>query len=744
MKQYTYKININGVVQGVGFRPFIYTLASKFGLKGSVSNGSSGVEIYINATCDQLEQFLNEINNNKPSLSQIDNITYTKVDNQLFDDFSIKKSDDSGKKTVKIPPDLYVCKECQAELFDPDNRRFNYPFITCTQCGVRYTIIKKLPYDREFTSMSSFKMCEACETEYNDPTNRRYHAQPIGCFDCGPKLSWFENNIWHKNDKECVNFIDYAINAIKSGKIVAIKGVGGYHLVCDATNDDAVKTLRARKNRPSKPFAIMTNDIDIAKNLANISPFEESLLTSPQRPIVLLKTLPEISKKISNLVAPKLNTIGIFLPYTPLHLLIMNGLNRPLIATSANISDEPLCTNLESLKKLENVYDAILDHDREIVNGCDDSVVMVVKDKTVMLRRARGYAPISIKLPFALKKNILAFGANQKNTIAIGFGNDVVLSPHIGDLGNIESVNYLASNVKTFNELYDFKPDIVLHDFHPQYESTKFAKENYNNTQGVWHHHAHILSVVAEHKIKLPVFGIAFDGTGYGEDGTLWGGEFLVCNKNGFERVLSFEPFLLLGGERAIKEPRRVALSILFDIYGKKAMDLNNDVILAFTKNELENFYTMHEKKINSPQTSSMGRLFDAIASITNVCQFITFEGESGMQLEELFDENIKEYYEFDIVDKKIKIDKIIKSILKEKDKKVAVSKFFRTIVEIIKFAQRDYKDMPLVVSGGVFQNRVLLSLLIEEFPNIYFAQQIPPNDGGIALGQIAIMMESN
>lgn len=740
----TYKININGVVQGVGFRPFVYNLASELGLKGKVSNGSSGVEIHINAKTNELKEFLDKIDKNKPLLSQIDNISCIKIDNQIFNSFTIEKSDNSGEKTVKIPPDLYVCKDCQAELFDPNNRRFNYPFITCTQCGVRYSIITNLPYDREFTSMSSFKMCKACEEEYNDPTNRRYHAQPIGCFDCGPKLSWFENGIWQKNEKDYSIFIDKVVDTIKRGKIVAIKGVGGYHLVCDATNDSAIKMLRDRKHRPSKPFAIMTNDIDMAKNLANISPIEESLLTSPQRPIVLLKTLPEISKKISSLVAPKLNTIGIFLPYTPLHLLIMNKLNRPLIATSANISDEPLCTNLESLKKLENVYDAILDHDREIVNGCDDSVLMVVKDKTVMLRRARGYAPISIKLPNSMKKNILAFGANQKNTIAIGFGDDVVLSPHIGDLGNIESVNYLASNVKTLTKLYDFKPDIVLHDFHPQYESTKFAQENYNNTQGVWHHHAHILSVVIEHKLKLPVLGVAFDGTGYGEDDTLWGGEFLVCNKNGFERVLSLEPFLLLGGEKAIKEPRRVALSILFDIYGKKAMDLNNDVILAFTKNELESFYTMHEKKINSPQTSSMGRLFDAIASITNVCQFITFEGESGMKLEELFDKNIKEYYEFDIVDKKIKIDKIIKSILKEKDKKVAVSKFFRTIVEIIKFAQRDYKNMPLVVSGGVFQNRVLLSLLIEEFPNIYFAQQIPPNDGGIALGQIAIMIESN
>lgn len=740
----TYKINIYGVVQGVGFRPFVYNLASELGLKGKVSNGSSGVEIHINAKTNELKEFLDKIDKNKPLLSQIDNISCIKIDNQIFNSFTIEKSDNSGEKTVKIPPDLYVCKDCQAELFDPNNRRFNYPFITCTQCGVRYSIITNLPYDREFTSMSSFKMCKACEEEYNDPTNRRYHAQPIGCFDCGPKLSWFENGIWQKNEKDYSIFIDKVVDTIKRGKIVAIKGVGGYHLVCDATNDSAIKMLRDRKHRPSKPFAIMTNDIDMAKNLANISPIEESLLTSPQRPIVLLKTLPEISKKISSLVAPKLNTIGIFLPYTPLHLLIMNKLNRPLIATSANISDEPLCTNLESLKKLENVYDAILDHDREIVNGCDDSVLMVVKDKTVMLRRARGYAPISIKLPNSMKKNILAFGANQKNTIAIGFGDDVVLSPHIGDLGNIESVNYLASNVKTLTKLYDFKPDIVLHDFHPQYESTKFAKENYNNTQGVWHHHAHILSVVIEHKLKLPVLGVAFDGTGYGEDGTLWGGEFLVCNKNGFDRILSLEPFLLLGGEKAIKEPRRVALSILFDIYGKEAINLNNGVISAFEKNELENFYTMYEKNINSPKTSSMGRLFDAVASMLNVSQFITFEGESGMKLEELFDKNIREHYEFDIVDKKIKIDKIIKSILKEKDKKVAVSKFFRTIVEIINIAQQDYKNMPLVVSGGVFQNRVLLSLLIEEFPNIYFAQQIPPNDGGIALGQIAIMMESN
>ncbi|MDD5406356.1 MAG: carbamoyltransferase HypF [Sulfurovaceae bacterium] len=734
----TYKINIHGVVQGVGFRPFVYSVATKLGLKGTVSNGTSGVEIYINATQLEFTEFIRIVTGNLPPLAKIDNIDYKEIDSLIFDDFDIIQSTDNGEKSVKIPPDMFVCDDCQKELFDPNNRRYKYGFINCTNCGVRYSIIKNLPYDRHNTSMSEFKMCEKCEAEYKDPLNRRYHAQPIGCFDCGPKLSFYigEKKI-ELSQNEC---LEYTANEILEGKIVAIKGVGGYHLVCDATNEHAVQELRKRKHRPSKPFAVMAHDITMARSLACVSEIEEKYLISSQRPIVLLKSKSSI---IAPSVAPNLSQIGIFLPYTPVHLLLLDILKRPIVATSANLSDEPLCINLESLRKLNNVYDAVLDHNREIVNGCDDSVIKIVANHTLVLRRARGYAPAHIKLPFNLSQQVLGLGANQKSTIAIGFDKDVILSPHIGDLDSIESVKYFASNINTLRRVYDFDPKIVIHDMHPSYESTKYAKENFKNTRAVQHHYAHILSVMAQKKITTKVLGVAFDGTGYGDDGTLWGGEFLVCDYKGFERVASLQNFTLLGGEKAIREPRRVALALLFDIYGKDAMSFDLPTMKSFTPSELGILYTAWTKKINSPLTSSMGRLFDAVASLCNISQVVSFEGESGMLLEELFDPKITDPYSFELQDGKIVFMPMIKEILLEQDSRVVVSRFFHTIVNIIEHIVKLY-PLPLALSGGVFQNGVLLKLLYEKFPDLLFGEDIPPNDGGIALGQVATMMETH
>lgn len=736
MGHYTYKIHIQGTVQGVGFRPFVYTLATKAHLSGTVSNGASGVEIYLSATPKQLKDFLQAIKANKPPLANIDTIEWIQVDTTLFDNFTIIQSDSSGERSVRIPPDMFVCGDCQKELFDPNDRRHGYPFINCTNCGVRYSIIKRLPYDRCNTSMDDFTMCKACQAEYNDPTNRRYHAQPIGCFDCGPRLSFYDHDSkLELSQKDCLEF---TAKAIKEGKIVAIKGVGGYHLVCDARNDEVVSELRARKRRPQKPFAIMVADITQARELAHISDTEEEWLVSPQRPIVLLKSK---ESGLAPSVAPNLSQIGIFLAYTPLHLLLLGILDRPLVATSANLSDEPLCTNLTSLQKLQSVYDCILDHDREIVNGCDDSVLKVVMGRTLLLRRARGYAPAHIKLAKPLPYPVLALGANQKSTIAIGFEDSVILSPHIGDLESIESVGYFDSNIQTLLSVYDFKPKVVPHDKHPSYESTKYAKKHFNNLHAVQHHYAHILSVIAQNNINSQVLGIAFDGTGYGDDGTLWGGEFLVCDYNGYKRVAHIHEFKLLGGEKAVREPRRVALALLFDIYGKEALTLNSPTIKAFSPAELEVLYNMHTKALNSPLTSSMGRVFDAIASLCGVCQNVSFEGESGMLLEELFDESIHETYPFEVNNGTIIIYPMIEAILREQESQVAVSKFFRTLVEIIQTIHDLYPELPMVISGGVFQNSVLLKLLFERFPDILFSQNIPPNDGGIALGQIASML---
>ncbi|UFH60766.1 carbamoyltransferase HypF [Sulfurovum mangrovi] len=591
--------------------------------------------------------------------------------------------------------------------------------------------------------MKFFDMCKACEEEYNNPLDRRYHAQPIGCWDCGPTLSLYDksNNPIQTIQK---NMINKVVRLLEDGMIIAMKGVGGYHLICDATNDAAVCTLRKRKQRPSKPFAVMVKDIETANEFAQINAEEKELLLSKERPIVLLKssTSNACILPLSSHIAPCLTRIGLFLPYTPLHLLLLQKFNRPLVATSANVTDEPICTELKDLKKLHGVYDYVLDHNRDIVNGCDDSVVMVVRGDQVILRRARGYAPVSIKLPFDLPKNTLALGANQKSTIAIGFGKEVILSPHIGDLDSISSVEYYKKNIETLERIYHFKPDMIVHDKHPNYESTKHAKSLISHNSlltvcDVQHHYAHILGVMAEKQLTGKVLGVAFDGTGYGDDGKLWGGEFFVCDFKSYKRVAYLNYFKLLGGSKAIKEPKRVALSLLFDLYGKEALTLKNPTIDAFSALELKTYFQAWKKNLNSPLSSSVGRLFDAVASLLDVCQVISYEGESGMLLEELYDERVEGYYPFGYSDGEIDILPVIKSMLSEQHINISVSKFFHTLVEIIFTIYQKY-NLPLVLSGGVFQNRILLGLVLEKIPEAIISHHIPPNDGGIALGQIA------
>jgi len=746
----TYRVHIKGVVQGVGFRPFIYQLAAKHKLCGRVSNGTQGVEIALNASSDALDCFLLSVRDELPPLASIDHIQCAETDFQEFDDFQIIGSDDEGEKTVRIPPDVSICRECEKELFDPENRRYSYPFITCTHCGVRYSIIYDLPYDRKNTSMKFFKMCKACETEYSDPLDRRYHAQPIGCYDCGPQLTLVDSV---GRSVPTPTIINTATQLLSEGKILAVKGVGGYHLMCDATNKEAIAKLRERKRRPTKPFAVMVRDMVMARELGEINDREEALLVSKERPIVIVGVG---ALRPTDGIAPNISRIGLFLPYTPLHLLLLEKLKRPLVATSANVTDEPICINRESLEKLSDVYDYILDHDREIVNGVDDSVVMVVKDRQVMLRRARGYAPAGIKLPFRLKKKVLAMGANQKSTIAIGFEDQVILSPHIGDLDSISSVEYYKKNIETLKRIYDFKPEIISRDKHPGYESTKLAMQFLTPhssllTKEVQHHYAHILAVMVEKQISGRVFGVAFDGTGYGDDGKLWGGEFLLCDHDGYERVGHLNYFKLLGGDKAIKEPRRVALSLLFDLYGDEVLKVSESeasapnktsplsslpTLQAFSQAEIKTQYLMWQKGLNAPLSSSVGRLFDAVASLLGACQVMSFEGESGMLLEELYDDSVIGAYRFGYENGKIDVMPMLREMLVETDTAVAASKFFHTLLEMIATTYKPY-DMPLVLSGGVFQNRILIDLVLERFPDAILPTLFPPNDGGIALGQI-------
>jgi len=734
----TYQIDIQGTVQGVGLRPFIYTLAMRLGIGGEVFNHSNGVTITLNANTSSLQNFIQQIQEQKPPLSQIDNIVFDEVQYRVFDTFSIIQSQAQEHSFTIMPPDISLCDDCKAELKDPNNRRYRYPFITCTNCGVRYTIIQKLPYDRANTSMAKFSMCKACEEEYLNPLDRRYHAQPIGCFDCGATLTLHSKSEALNMGQDAM--IEGVVRFIKEGKIVAIKGVGGYHLVCDATSESAVQVLRKRKHRPDKPLAVMVKDMTMAREFAQISSREEELLCSIERPIVLLSKSHEEVLALS--VAPHIDKIGLFLPYTPLHLLILEALERPIVATSANLSDEPLARNFEELSQLSHVWDYCLDHDREIVNGCDDSVLAVVDDKPLFFRRARGYAPKAIKLPFKLDKKVLALGANQKSTIAIAFEDKAILSPHIGDLNTINSVEYFKEHIAHLRQIYDFQEERVVCDKHPNYESSKYAKELQTHNQAleieeIQHHVAHIQGVRLEHGIREKVLGIAFDGTGYGDDGKLWGGEFLLCDDHSYKRIAHIAYFKLLGGEKAIKEPRRVALSLLFECYGKEALELDSPTIYAFSPNELKMLYLSWEKGLNAPFTSSFGRLFDGVASLSGIIQTLSYEGQSGAMMESYYDADVQSLYLWNIDDGQIDIKPMIKMMLLEKDTKAMISKFFNTLVNIIEQIAGQY-DYPIVLAGGVFQNIVLVNLVLKRLgKGVFINREVPPNDGAIALGQI-------
>ena len=731
-----FSIEIRGVVQGVGFRPFIYNLAISMHLKGQVSNNGYGVLILLDTCQEDMNLFVQKIRQNRPPLCEIDSIKITQIKKtKSFDGFSIEMSESTKTLSSHIPSDIAMCTECESELSDEANRRFEHPFITCTNCGPRYSIIRNLPYDRKNTSMDEFVMCEKCAAEYKNPKDRRYHAQPIGCHECGARLSLFDKS---GTKIESQNILDIVVQAISEGEIVAIKGIGGYHLVCDASNDKALKLLRERKKRPSKPFGVMVKDVNAARQIACINAKEEELLCSNRRPIVLLKKRDDNS--LSDFVAPNINQIGLFLAYTPLHHLILQKLNRPVVATSANISDEPLCTTYDDIMKLRGIWDYCLEHNREIVNSCDDSVAFVENERVFMLRNARGYAPLYLKLPQKTDKKILALGANQKSTVAITVEDSVILSPYIGDLGSLSSINHFKSHIETLKRIYDFTADIVVCDQHPNYESTKYAKELKAKNKEielvqVQHHYAHILATMGVKGITTKVLGVSFDGTGYGDDGNLWGGEFLVCDLEGYERVGHFKYFKLLGGEKAIKEPRRVALSFLFEIYGDGVFNLNNPTIASFRKEEIKTLYTAWKNGLNAPLSSSCGRLFDAVASLLDVVQVCSYEGESGLLLESLYDENSAEYYEFSTQDNEIDFSQIVKQILDEKDVRVAVSKFFNMIVEIVYGMHKKY-DLPLVLSGGVFQNRVLLRLIMRKIPDVILPESFVSNDAAIAYGQ--------
>lgn len=739
------KIKITGIVQGVGFRPFVYNLALKYDIKGWVNNDEKGVNILLSSSEENIQNFINELKSNPPILARIDSINIEKITEiKEYKTFEIIQSESSKNKSTIISPDIAICDDCIEDINDMSNFRYNYSLTNCTNCGPRYSIIKTVPYDRINTSMFSFELCEKCKNEYENPTNRRYHAQPIACEKCGPNVVLYNN----KNEVlfSDINAIKEIAQKINEGSIVAIKGMGGFHLICDANNDKTIEDLRTRKSRLNKPFAVMFKDINSIKSYVELTPKEEEFLSSKEKPIVLVKKKKEFN--LSQLLAPNINHLGCFIAYTPLHHLLFRYLNNPIIATSANLKGEPIIISKdEIIEKLSNVVDFVLDFNRDILNASDDSVIQIVHNDITKIRNARGYSPTAFSFENKSKKKILSLGANQKSTISLCFENNLILSPYIGDLNSLKSMEYFERTIETFKRFYDFEPEVLVCDKHPNYESTKFAlKLNQTNPNleliQIQHHYAHVLSVMAEYKLNKDVLAFIFDGTGYGDDGNIWGGEVFVASKTEYKRVNHFKYFKLLGGEKAVLEPKRVALSLLFDSFSlEEVLNLEIPCVKAFKESEIKMLHTMWQKGLNSPLTSSVGRLFDAVASFANILHIQSYEGETGLQIEENYDKTITQSYAYEIIEGKIELSSIIKQMILEKDKKQICSKFINTIGQIILDISNLYKDLPIVLGGGVFQNRTLLELLVNKFKEqnreFYYNKNIPLNDGGISVGQI-------
>ncbi len=737
------KINITGTIQGVGFRPFIYNLATSLNLKGYVLNNPSGVVIEAEGNNEKIREFLIKIDKEKPPISRIYSLEYKFLEDIGHQNFEIRKSNEHGEKKALILPDLATCKECISEVENPNDRRYLYPFTNCTNCGPRFTIIEKLPYDRKNTTMKIFRMCSLCKDEYNNPKNRRFHAQPNACSQCGPYITLTDNkgNEISKKEKalkEAAKFLD-------NGKILAIKGLGGFHLICDATNEESVKLLRKRKNREEKPFAVMFENIDSVKQLASVSLLEERALTSVEKPIVILEK--NENYNLAKSVAPENSTIGAFLPYTPLHYLILKLFKKPIVATSANVTDNPIIKdNREAIKKLNSIADYFLTHNRPIKRRCDDSVIRIITKKPSPIRRSRGFAPLPVTLPFKLKRQVLALGPFMKNTIAVGIDDKVFISQHIGELETPLSIEFYEETVKDFLTLFDINPEIVVCDKHPGYYSTKYGKRHYKDKLiKVQHHYTHLLSCLAENEIEpdKEVIGFAFDGTGYGDDKTIWGGEVFILDYQKYERVFHLKAFPLPGGEKAVKEPYRVAFSLCHTGNIKSNS--------TFIGKEKEKFLKqMIEKEINSPLSSSMGRLFDGICALIGIRDTVSYHAQGAILLEQAaIKGETEEIYNFKISGKEIDWTPLIENILK--DKKIGIPnsliarKFHNTVAHLIlkiaKKLRNERKTNRVALSGGVFQNRLITEKAIQLLKNeefvVYTHQIVPANDGGISLGQI-------
>ncbi len=746
-------IHVRGIVQGVGFRPFVYQLAVKNHLTGWVRNTSNGVDIELNGTNSTLDQFVNELKSSPPPLARIDEFSAKPVLAGVYTQFSIIESHSDPDQFIPVSPDMSICPDCLRELFDPANRRYRYPFINCTNCGPRFSIIKNIPYDRPFTTMADFPLCPECRSEYENPLDRRFHAQPVACPVCGPSIKYFEVGKQITSDEDA---LISSREAIRKGLILAVKGLGGYHLACDAANSESVRELRHRKKRVEKPFALMAFSLDSIHRYCHVSIEEQELLESRQRPIVLLEkrndcTLPEE-------LAPGQKSLGFMLPYTPLHYLLLepdDGFSDVLVMTSGNLSEEPIAyDDTDASERLSPLADAFLTHNRGIHMRVDDSVCRIVNHNPYLIRRSRGYAPDPLTLPFPLPE-IFAAGAELKNHFTLTRESYAFHSHFIGDLENYETLQSYEQAIVHFENLFRIKPKFLVCDLHPDYLSTGYAQtrsqqENLPLVQ-VQHHHAHLAACLLDNNFETddPVIGLTFDGTGYGTDGTIWGGEVLVGGYKGYQRRFHLEQFPLPGGDIAVRTPARTALSILHTC--NIPWELHLSPVENFSNAELAVIKSQLSAMINSPLTSSMGRLFDGISSILGIRQKVTYEGQAAIELEACADLNETRAYTFVLKDDVIKFGTVITSILADLQAKVPVSvisaRFHNTVADLCLIISRIIRDetgiTSVALSGGVWQNVLLLTKAIKLLEGNGFKtlthKRVPTNDACVSLGQAVI-----
>ena len=753
MDKTRYQLTVYGTVQGVGFRPFVYRLAQDLNLSGRVGNSSAGVSIEVEGDKNKLESFLKQLQNGIPPAAEIVSLEKKVKKPAGYKNFKITTSSNAGQVRVRILPDLATCKDCMNEVQDSNDRRYLYPFTNCTNCGPRYSIIRALPYDRPLTSMSEFEMCESCRQEYEDVLDRRFHAQPNACPDCGPRLSWLGNG---KNING-LSPLKKAQQKLEQGKLIAVKGLGGFHLMTSAVDAETVLKLRRIKQRPAKPLALMYPDLKLLKRDCQVTPAAEETLASTASPIVLLKRKPR--SKLVDEVAPDTDKVGVMLPYTPLHTLLLASLDCPVVATSANLSGKPIHTDIDPLEQsLGPHLDGILTHERSIERAVDDSVVSLLKEKPQLQRIGRGYAPATFDFELA-SGSVLALGGQLKNTIALSRRGEIITSQHLGDLAGTETVENYRRSINDICELYEINPDLLVADLHPDYYSTSYGLQRPEPLHQVQHHHAHAASLLVDRQTDQEILALVWDGTGYGDDGTVWGGEFLLADLKDYRRTAHFRTFPLPGGEKAVEEPRRCALGLLQEL-NLEPTDVQ-EIQNAFDKDELKLLEQSLRRGINTVKTSSAGRLFDGVAALLGLAEKNKFTGQAPMRLEQAARKVKTDHvFSYKIIETQSRDEKclvfdwepMVKEIIMARERSENVNELAAAFHNTLAAASLEIVERLAVdrvgLTGGCFQNSYLteriVGLLREKNIQPLIHRRLPPNDGGLSVGQAAIAEKRN